>query len=78
MHTANHKPVSESTGLADEKTPKCKAFAGIKLISGKLIGPLHLPVKVSLVISSGAQVNSVRLTVHQQFSITPHQRMKEK
>ena len=56
MNTANHKPVSESARLPDEKTSTCKAFVGMKLSSDSLLYPLYLSVKC-LVMSSGAQVN---------------------
>ena len=37
MNTENHKPVSESARVLDEKTSKCKAFAGMELSSDDLI-----------------------------------------
>ena len=37
MNTENHKLVSKSARVSDEKTPKCKAFAGMKLSSDNLI-----------------------------------------
>ena len=37
MNTANHKPVSESARLSDEKTYKYKTIVGMKLSSDNLI-----------------------------------------
>ena len=42
MNTANHKPVSESVRVSDEKTPTCKAFVGMKIKNDNLIYPLYL------------------------------------
>ena len=45
MNKANHKPVSESARVLDEKTSKCKASARIKLSSDNLMYPLYLEFK---------------------------------
>ena len=45
MNTTNHKPVSESAGVSDEKTSKSKTFVGMKLSGGNLIDPLYLCFK---------------------------------
>ena len=42
MNTANHKPVSESARVTDEKTRKCKSFAGVKLRTDNPINPFYL------------------------------------
>ena len=42
MKAVSYKPVSESARVADEKTSKCKSFAGMKLSSDNLIDLLYL------------------------------------
>ena len=46
MNTTNYKPVSESARVSDEKTSKCKAFAGMKLSSDNLIDCFYLFFKI--------------------------------
>ena len=58
MNTANYKSVTKSARPSFEKMFSCKAFAGMTLNSEDLT--FFLPLNLtSLVMSSGAEVNSV-------------------
>ena len=47
MNTVNHKPVSESARVLDEKASKYKAFAEINLSSDNLLYLLFCSLNVS-------------------------------